>query len=105
MDNNGLELLYSWIQKLPDNSDPSLTLKKGVLQIVKSLKLEKDQILSSQIARTVIGIKRNGKNENKELRELAIKIFDSWTQTINGGKSFYGFGRQRKQQKYEDTDV
>ena len=82
-----------------------LQLKRGVLEIISKMKVDSDNILGSKIGQLIVAIKNNHKKqgEDRDIKALAIKIFNHWAQIISNTKPYYdgkGGGRLGKKEKY-----
>lgn len=86
--NNGLDCIAKWLMKLPNGAQPSLQLKKRLVDVVQQLPVSDEHLKSSEIGKMIYGMKNNP-NEDPDLKKTLKDIVDKWTRLITDVASDY----------------
>ncbi|EGR31115.1 hypothetical protein IMG5_117580 [Ichthyophthirius multifiliis] len=77
----GLDNIADWIYKLPNGSEPPISLKKKLLQFVYGLPVKKQNLSGIKLGKIIYKISM--KSDVKELKSIASKIVEKWSQLLN----------------------
>jgi len=77
----GLDILSKWLSKLPNGAQPSLQLKKKIVDIIYQLPVTEDHLRSSELGKTLYSM-RNNPAEDPDLKKTLKDIIDKWTKLI-----------------------
>ena len=81
LEQGGLQQFELWFTKLPSGIEPSLTLRKGLLELLDSLRIKPEHISTvSSIQRIV---QKHKKSQTRELRDLSESILLRWSKTLH----------------------
>lgn len=81
LNENILEVVRKWLEPLPDKSLPNIKIKKGLLDVLKNIYINKDLISDSKIGE-IIHFYMINPEECKEIRGLAKEIIFKWLNKI-----------------------
>ncbi|EAR97582.2 TFIIS helical bundle-like domain protein (macronuclear) [Tetrahymena thermophila SB210] len=87
----GIDYLADWLDKIPNGPEPSVTLRKKLLQFIFELNVTRSNLTGIRLGKVIYKI--SSKSEVKELRILANKVVEKWSKIINS-----------RDKKYDDED-
>ncbi|KAL4472031.1 hypothetical protein ABPG72_007080 [Tetrahymena utriculariae] len=77
----GIDYLADWLDKIPNGPEPSVTLRKKLLQFIYELNVTRSNLTGIRLGKVIYKI--SAKSEVKELRILANKVVEKWSKIIN----------------------
>lgn len=84
----GLDILSKWLSKLPNGAQPSLQLKKKIVDIIYQLPVTEEHLRGSGLGQTLYSMRSN-QAEDPDLRKTLKDIIDKWTKLITDMASEY----------------
>lgn len=81
LDLNILEVVRRWLEPLPDNSLPNNKIKKGLLEVLKILNVEKSHLTESGIGK-IVHFYMISPEETKEIKNLAKEVVHKWINKV-----------------------
>ncbi|WUR03083.1 transcription factor IWS1 [Vairimorpha necatrix] len=81
LNDNILEVVRKWLEPLPDFSLPNIKIKKGILEALRNIYINKDLVLDSKIG-VILHFYMINPKENKEIRNMAKEIVYNWLNKI-----------------------
>ncbi|KAF5141387.1 transcription factor iws1 [Vairimorpha ceranae] len=78
---NILDVVRKWLEPLPDNSLPNIKIKRGLLEVLKNLRINKYLIIDSKIGEIVHFYMKNPK-ECKEIKNIAKEVVYTWLNKV-----------------------
>ncbi|KAL4446489.1 hypothetical protein ABPG74_001230 [Tetrahymena malaccensis] len=89
----GIDYLADWLDKVPNGPEPSVSLRKKLLQFIFELNVTRSNLTGIRLGKVIYKISQ--KCEVKELKILANKVVEKWSKIINS---------KDKKDDYEDQD-
>lgn len=81
----GLDYLTEWLDSIPNGPEPSVSLRKKLLQFIISLPVEKHHFEGIRLGKVIY--KLSQKSSVHELKVLASKVVDKWSKVLNSKRS------------------
>ncbi|KAG5860465.1 hypothetical protein KMI_01g01000 [Encephalitozoon hellem] len=81
LDEGILNEVRGWLEPLPDKSMPNIKVKKGLLDVLKSMRIHKEHLIVSGVGKIVYFYSINPK-ESKEIRSMAKTLVQKWTNEV-----------------------
>ncbi|CAD26349.2 hypothetical protein [Encephalitozoon cuniculi GB-M1] len=81
LDEGILDEIKGWLEPLPDKSMPNIKIRKRLLDVLKTMKIHKEHLVTSGVGKIVYFYSINPK-ESKEVRASAKALVQKWTNEV-----------------------
>ncbi|KAK6089986.1 hypothetical protein P3W45_001032 [Vairimorpha bombi] len=78
---NILEVVRKWLEPLPDKSLPNIKIKKGLLEVLKNISINKSLLLESKVG-VIVHFYMINPEESKEIRNMAKEVIYNWLNRV-----------------------
>lgn len=78
---NILEVVRKWLEPLPDKSLPNIKIKKGLLEVLKNISINKSLLLESKVG-VIVHFYMINPEESKEIRNMDKEVIYNWLNRV-----------------------
>mmetsp|Transcript_44801 Transcript_44801/g.51769 ORF Transcript_44801/g.51769 Transcript_44801/m.51769 type:complete len:359 (-) Transcript_44801:212-1288(-) len=78
LNNQGLDMMSKWLEKMPDGSPPGQTLKKKLIEIIATLPVDGEHVSNTTLSKRLYEFYKNPK-EDIDLKKLLKTIIDKFS--------------------------